>query len=61
MFYSIGFTDQDMGKAQIGIASMCYDGNPCTMHLNELAKVVKKGTWEHGNMGLLDLYSILLG
>lgn len=53
MFYALGFTDQDMGKAQIGIASMGYDGNPCNMHLNELAKIVKEGTWEQGLAGLI--------
>jgi len=53
MLYGIGFTDEDMSKAQIGIASMGYDGNTCNMHLNDLAKVVKKGTWEHGLAGLI--------
>lgn len=53
MLYGIGFTDDDMQKAQIGIASMGYDGNTCNMHLNDLAKVVKKGTWDHGLAGLI--------
>jgi len=53
MLYGIGFTDEDMSKAQIGIASMGYDGNTCNMHLNDLARVVKKGTWEHGLAGLI--------
>lgn len=53
MLYGIGFTDEDMKKAQIGIASMGYDGNTCNMHLNDLAKVVKKGTWNHGLAGLI--------
>lgn len=53
MLYGIGFSDEDMNKAQIGIASMGYDGNTCNMHLNDLAKVVKKGTWEHGLAGLI--------
>lgn len=53
MLYGIGFTDDDMQKAQIGIASMGYDGNTCNMHLNDLAKVVKKGTWNHGLAGLI--------
>jgi dihydroxy-acid dehydratase len=32
MLYGIGFTEEDMHKAQIGIASMGYDGIPaiCT-------------------------------
>ncbi|WP_419868292.1 dihydroxy-acid dehydratase [Chryseobacterium sp. CT-SW4] len=53
MLYGIGFSDEDMDKAQIGIASMGYDGNTCNMHLNDLAQVVKKGTWEQGLAGLV--------
>ncbi len=53
MLYGIGFTDDDMNKAQVGIASMGYDGNTCNMHLNALAAVVKKGTWEQGLAGLV--------
>ncbi|QJD96911.1 dihydroxy-acid dehydratase [Mucilaginibacter robiniae] len=53
MLYGIGFTDEDMKKAQVGIASMGYDGNPCNMHLNDLAKVVKQGVWDEGLVGLI--------
>ncbi|MBL1222889.1 dihydroxy-acid dehydratase [Chryseobacterium sp. L7] len=53
MLYGIGFTEEDMHKAQIGIASMGYDGNTCNMHLNDLAKVVKQGTWDNGLAGLI--------
>ncbi|KPH13526.1 dihydroxy-acid dehydratase [Chryseobacterium sp. ERMR1:04] len=53
MLYGIGFTDEDMQKAQVGIASMGYDGNTCNMHLNDLAQIVKKGTWEKGLAGLV--------
>ena len=42
MFYGIGLTDDDLKKAQVGIVSMGYDGNTCNMHLNELAKIVKR-------------------
>lgn len=52
MLYGIGLTDADMEKAQVGIASMGYDGNTCNMHLNDLAKVVKKGIWDNGMVGL---------
>ncbi|MCF6278885.1 MAG: dihydroxy-acid dehydratase [Flavobacteriaceae bacterium] len=41
MLYAVGLTDEDMSKAQIGIASTGYDGNPCNMHLNNLAAEVK--------------------
>ncbi|MEP6596206.1 MAG: dihydroxy-acid dehydratase, partial [Ginsengibacter sp.] len=42
MLYAIGFKDEDFNKAQVGIASMGWDGNPCNMHLNDLASSVKK-------------------
>ncbi|MCF7567123.1 dihydroxy-acid dehydratase [Sabulilitoribacter arenilitoris] len=41
MLYAVGLTDDDMQKAQIGIASTGYDGNPCNMHLNALKDEVK--------------------
>jgi dihydroxy-acid dehydratase len=41
MLYAAGLTDEDMQKAQIGIASTGYDGNPCNMHLNRLKDEVK--------------------
>ncbi len=53
MLYGIGLTDEDMKKAQVGIASMGYDGNTCNMHLNDLAKVVKKGVWDENLVGLI--------
>jgi len=53
MLYGIGLTDADMEKAQVGIASMGYDGNTCNMHLNDLAKLVKKGVWETDLVGLV--------
>lgn len=53
MLYGIGLTDDDMQKAQVGIASMGYDGNTCNMHLNDLAQVVKKGVWESNLVGLI--------
>lgn len=53
MLYGIGLTEEDLKKAQVGIASMGYDGNTCNMHLNELAAVVKKGVWENDLVGLI--------
>ncbi|WP_343537025.1 dihydroxy-acid dehydratase [Sphingobacterium thalpophilum] len=52
MLYGIGLTDADMNKAQVGIASMGYDGNTCNMHLNDLAQIVKKGVWDNDLVGL---------
>jgi dihydroxy-acid dehydratase len=53
MLYGIGLTEQDMQKAQVGIASMGYDGNTCNMHLNDLAKLVKEGVWNNNLVGLI--------
>ena len=53
MLYGIGLTDEDLAKAQVGIASMGYDGNTCNMHLNDLAQIVKKGVWEKDLVGLI--------
>ncbi|MDJ0663430.1 MAG: dihydroxy-acid dehydratase [Acidimicrobiia bacterium] len=43
MLYATGLDPDDMGKAQVGIASMWYEGNPCNMHLNDLAAEVRRG------------------
>ena len=53
MLYGIGLTEDDLKKAQIGVCSMGYDGNTCNMHLNDLAKLVKKGVWDSGLVGLI--------
>ncbi|PST81875.1 dihydroxy-acid dehydratase [Pedobacter yulinensis] len=53
MLYGIGLTEADMAKAQVGIASMGYDGNTCNMHLNDLAKIVKQGIWDNDMVGLI--------
>lgn len=52
MLYGTGMTEQDMGKPQVGIASMWYEGNTCNMHLNALAAEVKKGVTEAGLVGM---------
>lgn len=53
MYYAIGFTEEDFNKAQVGIVSMGWDGNPCNMHLNDLATVVKESVNKvDGLMGL---------
>ena len=52
MLYGTGLTVEDMQKAQVGIASMWYEGNTCNMHLNALAAEVKKGVDEAGLIGM---------
>ncbi len=53
MYYAIGFSEEDFKKAQVGIASMGWDGNPCNMHLNDLATTVRKSV--NDTEGLLGL------
>jgi len=43
MLYATGLTEKDMNKAEVGIASVWWEGNPCNMHLNDLAAWVKEG------------------
>ena len=52
MLYATGLTRADMDKAQVGIASVWYEGNPCNMHLNDLAAETKKGVTESGCVGM---------
>ena len=59
MLYAIGFTDEDFNKAQVGIVSMGWDGNPCNMHLNDLALSVKKSV--DATEGLLGLRFYTIG
>ncbi|CAM3037135.1 dihydroxy-acid dehydratase [Flavobacterium frigoris] len=53
MLYGIGLTEEDLKKAQIGIVSMGYEGNTCNMHLNGLAKEIRKGVWKEDLVGLI--------
>lgn len=53
MLYAIGMTEEDLAKAQIGIASTGYEGNPCNLHLNGLSVHVKKGIQANGLVGLI--------
>ncbi|MFT5618293.1 MAG: dihydroxy-acid dehydratase [Arenicella sp.] len=53
MLYAIGLEESDFEKAQVGIASTGYEGNPCNMHLNDLAQQVKKGVQESDLVGLV--------
>jgi len=53
MLHAIGLTKEDFYKPIVGIASTGYEGNPCNMHLNDLAKLAKKGTLEEDVIGLI--------
>src|SRR4029078_2373019 len=52
MLFGTGMTSEDMNKAQVGIASVWYEGNTCNMHLNTLAARVKEGVTAAGLVGM---------
>ncbi|EDM44545.1 dihydroxy-acid dehydratase [unidentified eubacterium SCB49] len=53
MLHAIGLSKEDLDKPFVGIASTGYEGNPCNMHLNDLALEVKKGTKNKDLVGLI--------
>ena len=52
MLYATGLREEDMGKPQVGIASVWFEGNPCNMHLLQLAEKVKEGLAAVGLVGM---------
>jgi dihydroxy-acid dehydratase len=52
MLYGAGLHPADMGKAQVGIASVWYEGNTCNMHLLDLAHRVREGVQAAGLVGM---------
>ncbi|MEN8108666.1 MAG: dihydroxy-acid dehydratase [Pseudomonadota bacterium] len=52
MLHGTGLTREDMDKAQVGIASVWYEGNTCNMHLNDLAARVREGVQAAGLVGM---------
>ena len=52
MLYATGLTPADMSKAQVGIASVWFEGNPCNMHLLGLGDAVKQGVSAAGMIGM---------
>lgn len=52
MLYATGLREEDMAKPQVGIASVWFEGNPCNMHLLQLAEKVKEGVIAAGLVGL---------
>ncbi len=53
MLYALGIEEDDLKKAQIGIVSTGFQGNPCNMHLNDLAGEVKKSVNGQDLLGLV--------
>jgi len=52
MLYGTGLGPEDLAKAEIGIASVWYEGNTCNMHLLDLAAKVKEGVVAAGLVGM---------
>src|SRR4051812_17042804 len=52
MLYATGMTEADMDKPQVGISSVWYEGNPCNMHLLDLAASVREGVADAGMVGM---------
>lgn len=53
MLHAIGLSEEDLKKAQVGIVSTGWEGNPCNMHLNDLAKVIKNSVNDEELIGLI--------
>ncbi len=48
MLYATGMNETDMNKAQVGISSVWYEGNPCNMYLMDLSKIIKDSVAKAG-------------
>ena len=53
MLHAIGLNSKDLSKPFVGVASTGYEGNPCNMHLNDLAKKIKNGIVKSDLVGLI--------
>jgi dihydroxy-acid dehydratase len=51
MLYATGLSEEDMNKAQVGISSVWYEGNPCNMHLLDLSTLVRDSVRAAGLVG----------
>jgi dihydroxy-acid dehydratase len=52
MLYATGLKPEDMNKAQVGIASVWFEGNPCNMHLLDLGLLAKNSVQSQGLVGM---------
>ncbi len=53
MLHAVGLTEEDLNKPQVGIVSMGWEGNPCNMHLNDLARNIKASILSKDLIGLI--------
>jgi dihydroxy-acid dehydratase len=52
MLYATGMSEADMNKAQVGVSSVWYSGNPCNQHLLELNHKITKSVNDAGLKGM---------
>ncbi|MBI3596634.1 MAG: dihydroxy-acid dehydratase [Nitrospirae bacterium] len=50
MFHAMGFSDEQLARPHIGVASSWNEVTPCNIHLNRLAQHAKEGVREAGGM-----------
>ncbi len=53
MLHAIGLSPADLKMPQVGIVSTGWEGNPCNMHLNDLAKSIKGSINKQKLIGLI--------
>lgn len=53
MLYATGLSDKKMNQPFVGIASCGYESNPCNMHLNDFAGLIKNSSQDHDLTGLI--------
>lgn len=53
MLHAIGLTTDDLRKPQVGICSTGWEGNPCNMHLNDLAADIRDQVNQQDLVGLV--------
>jgi dihydroxy-acid dehydratase len=53
MLYATGMSDKQMNQPFVGVASCGYESNPCNMHLNDFAGLIKEASAAYGLTGLV--------
>ncbi|MHA7131688.1 dihydroxy-acid dehydratase [Algoriphagus namhaensis] len=53
MLYATGLSDKKMKQPFVGIASCGYESNPCNMHLNDFAGLIKNSSQDSDLTGLV--------
>lgn len=53
MLRAVGFSEEDFGRPQVGIASTWSMITPCNMHINDLAQIAASGADAAGGKGVI--------